>query len=54
MKYPDDINIAEFKEIPTYKRIQRNARTCKYIGFTLLTKGEKGMGNNTLRKYKNR
>lgn len=56
MDYLDDIDIAEFKEIPTYKRmcicILRNDHTCKYMGFSL-TKEETEMKNNALRKYKN-
>lgn len=39
MDYLDDIDIEEFKEIPTYKRmcicILRNDHTCKYMGFAL-------------------
>lgn len=39
MEYLDDINISEFKEIPTYKRmcicILRNDHACKYMGFAL-------------------
>lgn len=37
MEYLDDINILEFKEIPTFKRIciciLKNDHTCKYMGF---------------------
>ena len=44
MDYLDDIDIAEFKEIPTYKRmcicILKNDHVCKYMGFAL-TKKEK-------------
>ncbi len=39
MEYLDDIDIPEFKELPTYKRmcicILRNDHTCKYMGFSL-------------------
>ncbi|MEG2238659.1 MAG: DUF3440 domain-containing protein [Bacteroidales bacterium] len=39
MEYLDDINIAEFKELPTFKRIciciLKNDHPCKYMGFTL-------------------
>ena len=39
MEYLDDINISEFKELPTYKRmcicILRNDHACKYMGFAL-------------------
>lgn len=54
MDYLDDIDIAEFKEIPTYKRmcvcILRNDHTCKYMGFSL-TKEETEMKNNALKRY---
>ena len=46
MEYIDDINIPEFKEIPTYKRmcvcILKNDHTCKYMGFSQ-TKRERDM-----------
>ena len=55
MDYLDDIDIPEFKEIPTYKRmcicILRNDHTCKYMGFAL-TKEENEMKSNALKKYK--
>ena len=39
MDYLDDIDIAEFREIPTYKRmcicILKNDHACKYMGFAL-------------------
>ena len=39
MEYLDDIDIAQFKEIPTYKRmcvcIIKNDHLCKYMGFSL-------------------
>ena len=39
MEYLDDINIREFREIPTYKRvcicILRNDHACKYMGFAI-------------------
>lgn len=42
MDYLDDIDIAEFKEIPTYKRmcicILKNDHVCKYMGFALTKK----------------
>ncbi len=54
MEYLDDIDISEFKEIPTYKRmcicILRNDHTCKYMGFAL-TKEETQMKNNALKQY---
>lgn len=56
MDYLDDIDIPEFKEIPTYKRmcicILRNDHTCKYMGFSL-TKEETEMRNNAMRKFGN-
>ena len=52
--YLDDIDIAEFKEIPTYKRmcicILRNDHVCKYMGFAL-TKEETLMKNMALKQY---
>lgn len=55
MDYLDDIDIEEFREIPTYKRmcicILRNDHTCKYMGFAL-TKEENKMKSNALKKYK--
>ena len=54
MDYLDDIDIAEFKEIPTYKRmcicILRNDHVCKYMGFAL-TKEETLMKNTALKQY---
>ena len=56
MDYLDDIDIEEFRDIPTYKRmcicILRNDHTCKYMGFAL-TKEENEMKNEALKKYKN-
>lgn len=56
MDYLDDIDIEEFKEIPTYKRmcicILRNDHTCKYMGFSL-TKEEMDTRNNALKLYGN-
>lgn len=56
MDYLDDIDIPEFKEIPTYKRmcicILRNDHTCKYMGFSL-TKEELLLKNNALLRYGN-
>lgn len=55
MEYLDDIDIAEFKEIPTYKRmcvcILKNDHVCKYMGFTL-TKQEKEKREAVMEKYK--
>ena len=54
MDYLDDIDIAEFKEIPTYKRmcicILRNDHVCKYMGFAL-TKEETLIKNMALKQY---
>ena len=56
MEYLDDINIPEFREIPTYKRmcicILRNDHACKYMGFAL-TKEEKKMKDYILKQYQN-
>ncbi len=39
MEYLDDINIPEFKDLPTYKRmcvcILKNDHLCKYMGFSM-------------------
>lgn len=55
MDYLDDIDIEEFREIPTYKRmcicILRNDHACKYMGFAL-TKEENERKNSALKKYK--
>lgn len=55
MEYIDDIDIAEFREIPTYKRmcicILKNDHVCKYMGFAL-TKREKDRKDEVMRKYK--
>lgn len=55
MEYLDDIDISEFREIPTYKRmcisILKNDHLCKYMGFSL-TKNELVRRKNILEKYK--
>ena len=55
MDYLDDIDIAEFREIPTYKRmclcILRNDYACKYMGFAI-SKEEKKMKDYILQQYK--
>ncbi|MFA6677781.1 MAG: DUF3440 domain-containing protein [Bacteroidales bacterium] len=55
MKYLDDIDIKEFKEIPTYKRmcicIMKNDHLCKYMGFSQ-TKNELLRRKKILNKYK--
>jgi len=56
MDYLDDIDIKEFKEIPTYKRmcicIMKNDHLCKTMGFSL-TKTETQKRKNAESKYKN-
>lgn len=56
MEYMDDIDVAEFKELPTYKRvcicILKNDHTCKYMGFAP-TKNEKEMRMKIMEKYMN-
>jgi predicted phosphoadenosine phosphosulfate sulfurtransferase len=55
MDYVDDIDIEEFKEIPSYKRmcvcIMKNDHLCKYMGFSA-TKTEAQMRSEAERKYK--
>ena len=55
MEYIDEIDIPEFREIPTYKRmcvcILKNDHTCKYMGFTQ-TKREREMKERVLKRYK--
>ena len=55
MDYLDDINIAEFREIPTYKRmcicIMKNDHAGKYMGFAL-NKGERERRERIIQKYK--
>lgn len=56
MDYLDDIDIAEFKEIPTFKRmcvcIMKNDHLCKYMGFSQ-TKSEMERRRSIMEKYKN-
>lgn len=56
MEYVDDIDITEFTEIPSYKRmcicIMKNDHLCKYMGFSL-TKTENDLRRNAETKYKN-
>lgn len=56
MNYLDDIDITEFTEIPTYKRmcicIMKNDHLCKYMGFSL-TKNETQLRKQAETKYKN-
>ncbi len=55
MEYLDDIDIPEFKEIPTYKRmcicILKNDHICKYMGFAL-TKKEQSLREQVMKKYR--
>ena len=55
MDYLDDIDITQFKEIPTYKRmcicIIKNDHLCKYMGFSL-TKEEMNRRKAIQEKYK--
>lgn len=56
MEYQDDIDIEEFREVPTYKRmcvcIMKNDHLCKYMGFTL-SKTETELRSKAEQKYKN-
>ncbi|PIE50764.1 MAG: phosphoadenosine phosphosulfate sulfurtransferase [Flavobacteriales bacterium] len=55
MEYQDDIDIKEFKLIPTYKRmcvcIMKNDHLCKYMGFSF-TKRETERRKKIMNKYK--
>jgi predicted phosphoadenosine phosphosulfate sulfurtransferase len=55
MEYLDDFDTADFKDIPTYKRmcicIMKNDHLCKYMGFSL-TKNEQIRKKNIMDKYK--
>jgi predicted phosphoadenosine phosphosulfate sulfurtransferase len=56
LEYLDDIDIEEFREIPTYKRmcvcIMKNDHLCKYMGFSL-TKTETELRTIASNKFKN-
>lgn len=56
MDYLDDIDIKEFKEIPTFKRmcicIMKNDHLCKYMWFSL-TKTEMQKRKEMIEKYNN-
>lgn len=56
MEYLDDIDIEEFKEIPTFKRmcvcIMKNDHLCKYMGFSL-SKTDMELRSKAENKYKN-
>ena len=55
MEYQDDIDIPEFKEIPTYKRmcvcILKNDHACKYMGFSP-TKEEMSKRSQIMEQYR--
>ncbi len=55
MEYLDDIDIPEFRELPTYKRmcicILKNDHACKYMGFSL-TKRERELRDRVMKKYR--
>ncbi len=55
MEYQDDIDIPEFREIPTYKRmcicILKNDHACKYMGFSP-TKEEISKKNRIMDQFK--
>jgi predicted phosphoadenosine phosphosulfate sulfurtransferase len=55
MEYIDDFAGADFKDIPTYKRmcicIMKNDHLCRYMGFAL-TKSEQIRKQNIMEKYK--
>lgn len=54
MEYQDDIDVDEFRELPTYKRmcvcIMKNDHLCKYMGFSL-SKTETEIRSEAERKY---
>lgn len=54
LEYQDDIDIEEFRELPTYKRmcvcIMKNDHLCKFMGFSL-TKTEMQMRTEAEIKY---
>jgi predicted phosphoadenosine phosphosulfate sulfurtransferase len=56
MEYLDDLDITEFRELPTYKRmcvcILKNDHTCKFMGYSL-TKYESELRKNAETKYAN-
>lgn len=55
MEYLDDVNLPEFRELPTFRRmcicILKNDHTCKYMGFTP-NKKEKQRRLSIMEKYK--
>ena len=55
MEYLDTIDIPEFREIPSHKRmcicIMKNDHTCKYMGFSQ-NKRDRQIRENAINKYK--
>lgn len=55
-EYPDDLEVSNFQEVPSYKRmcicILKNDYYCKYMGFSQ-TKQEQEKRRKALEKYKN-
>lgn len=56
MEYIDDIDIPEFQQVPSYKRmcvcVLKNDHLCKYMGFSL-NKTETEIRSAAEKKYKN-
>lgn len=54
-EYPDDADVTNFKDVPSYKRmcvcIMKNDHLCKYMGFAP-TKKEQALRKNTIDKYR--
>lgn len=54
-EYPDDMEITEFRDVPSYKRmvvcVLKNDHLCKYMGFTL-TKKEQERRHAVIERYK--
>lgn len=55
-EYPDDLDVTNFKLVPTYKRmcicIMKNDHLCKYMGFSQ-TKAETKRRREAVEKYEN-
>ena len=55
-EYPDDVDVTDFKVVPSYKRmcicIMKNDHLCKYMGFSQ-TKAETEKRKRTIEKYEN-
>lgn len=55
-EYPDDLDVTDFRSVPTYKRmcmcILRNDHTCKTMGFSQ-TKKELELRKEMIKKYEN-